>query len=78
MELIDVLDAQGLKTGIAETKPEIHRQGLWHQTVHVWLINSQGEILLQHRSELMENYPDMWDISVAGLYQVVKIRCRHY
>jgi isopentenyldiphosphate isomerase len=66
MELIDILDEQGNKTGAVETKPEVHRQGLWHRTAHIWCVNSKGEILLQHRSEQMENHPNMWDISAAG------------
>jgi len=66
MELIDILDEQGNLTGEVRTKAEVHSQGLWHRTAHIWFVNSQGEILLQRRSELMENYPNMWDISVAG------------
>ena len=66
MELIDIVDEQGNKTGEIITKPEVHKRGLWHQTVHIWIINSRGEILMQHRSEKMENYPGMGDISVAG------------
>ncbi|HNX10794.1 MAG TPA: NUDIX domain-containing protein [bacterium] len=66
MELIDIVDEEGNITGIAKKKVEVHSQGLWHRTAHVWCINSQNEILLQHRSKELENYPDMWDISVAG------------
>jgi len=66
MELIDILDEEGNKTGISQAKKAVHLQGLWHRTAHIWLLNSKGEILLQHRSAQMENYPDMWDISVAG------------
>lgn len=66
MELIDILDDEGNKTGIIKSKLEVHKQGLWHQVAHIWCVNSNNEILLQHRSKLMENYPDMWDISVAG------------
>jgi len=66
MELIDILDEDGRKTGIAKAKEVAHKEGLWHRGAHVWVINSQGEILIQHRSPNMENYPDRWDISVAG------------
>lgn len=66
MELIDVLDETGKRTGIIKTKVEVHRQGLWHRTVHVWIINLKNEILLQLRSEQKETHPNMWDISAAG------------
>lgn len=66
MELFDILDEEGNKTGIAKPKLAVHRQGLWHRVAHIWLVNSKGEILLQQRSARMENYPSLWDISVAG------------
>jgi isopentenyldiphosphate isomerase len=49
MALIDVLDENGNPTGDKKTKREIHEQGLWHISAHVWIYNSKGEILLQLR-----------------------------
>jgi len=66
MELIDILDENKNITGEIKTKDEVHSRGLWHQTVHVWFINSNNEILLQRRSKMKKAYPGMWDISVAG------------
>jgi len=66
MELIDVLDSAGNKTKIMKTKPEVHQEGLWHNSVHIWFVNSKKEILLQFRSKFMDNNPSMWDVSVAG------------
>ena len=66
MELFDILDEEGNKTGIAKPKLEVNSQGLWHRVAHIWCVNSRGEILVQQRSARMENYPSMWDISVAG------------
>jgi len=66
MEYLDICDAEGNLTGQKKTKKEAHEQGLWHRSVHVWIINSQNEILLQRRSPLVDNYPNMWDISAAG------------
>lgn len=67
MEYIDIIDKEtGEITGINKPKPEVHKNGDWHRTVHVWIINSKNEIMLQHRSQKMENYPDCWDISCAG------------
>ncbi|MGA3020968.1 MAG: NUDIX domain-containing protein [Candidatus Micrarchaeales archaeon] len=65
-ELIDILDGNGNKTGVSKTYKETHAKGLWHQTTHVWIYNSKGEILLQKRSMEMEGWPGLWDASVAG------------
>jgi isopentenyl-diphosphate delta-isomerase len=65
-ELFDVLDENGNITGIRKTKKEIHERGLWHQSVHIWIYNSKGEILLQKKSKNKDSWSGMWDISVAG------------
>lgn len=66
MEKIDVLDNKGNKTGEVKLKSEAHRDGDWHKAVHVWIVNSKGEILLQLRSKDKDTHPDCWDISAAG------------
>lgn len=66
MEQIDVLDGNCIKTGKIETYDDIHRRGLWHKAVHVWIINSKGELLIQQRSPKKASSPNKWDISVAG------------
>lgn len=66
MELIDVLDDDGAPTGIIKPKPDVHRDGDWHRCAHVWIIASDGRLLLQKRASVKENWPDLWDISVAG------------
>lgn len=65
-ELFDLLDKHGHKTG--ETKPRrlVHRDGDWHRSAHIWIINNRGEILLQRRSATKESHPNMLDISCAG------------
>jgi isopentenyldiphosphate isomerase len=66
MEYIDILDEKGNKTGKVKSKSDVHRDGDWHRTVHVWFINSKEEILLQLRSKYKETHPNCWDISAAG------------
>ena len=65
-ELIDVLDENGVKTGEILSRKEIHKQGLWHRSIVVAIINENNEILLQQRSANKEKNANMWDISVAG------------
>lgn len=66
IELIDVLDENGIKTGRVATRDEVHREGLWHRCIVVAIINDKNEILLQQRSHNKKKNPDMWDISAAG------------
>ena len=65
-ELIDVLDAEGNFTGVVKAKSQIHRDGDWHRAAHVWIVASDGRVLLQRRSLRKENYPGLWDVSAAG------------
>ncbi|HSP35887.1 MAG TPA: NUDIX domain-containing protein [Thermoanaerobaculia bacterium] len=66
MELIDVLTSDGAPTGITKPKALAHRDGDLHRSVHVWLIASDGRVLVQLRSHRKENHPGLWDVSCAG------------
>jgi isopentenyl-diphosphate delta-isomerase len=66
MELLDILTPEGLPTGRVKAKPDVHRDGDWHRAAHVWLVARDGRVLLQKRASVKENWPDFWDISVAG------------
>ena len=65
-EYIDIVDHNGIPTGVAVPKSEIHAKGHLHNTAHVWLYNAEGEILLQQRSSKKIICPLLWDVSVAG------------
>ena len=65
-EYFDVLDQNGNKTGKTKLRSEVHRDGDWHKTVHIWIINNNGEILLQRRCATKDSNPNMLDISCAG------------
>lgn len=66
MELLDVLTGDGVRTGRTKAKADVHRDGDWHLASHVWLVTPDGRVLLQRRASKKENWPDLWDISVAG------------
>ena len=63
-ELLGVVDGQNRLVGHA-TRGEIHRKGLCHRAVAVWVIGLKG-ILLQQRSQTTEVCPEGWDLSTAG------------
>lgn len=64
-ELIDQLDEKGKYVGPID-KAIAHRDGLWHKSIHVYVINDKDEILLQQCCHSKSLYPDYWDISFAG------------
>lgn len=66
MEFLDVINPDGTSAGYSLSRKEVHRKGLWHRTVHIWILNSNNELLLQKRSLNKDVYPGFWDISCAG------------
>ncbi len=65
-EQIDVYDEKGKPTGEILPRAEVHDKELWHQIVLAWVYNSQGEVLLQHRSDSRNSFPNTWDVSISG------------
>ncbi len=65
-ELVDVLDKNGNTTRISKSTLEVHQDGSWHQASHVWVFNSEEEIILQKRAKKGIYFPGLWDISAAG------------
>lgn len=66
MEYVPVCDERGVLTGEIKSRSDVHRNGDWHPTVDVWLLNSRGELLLQQRSAQKEGNPLKWNSSAAG------------
>ena len=62
MEKWDILDAQGRPTGrrINRGRRAILRSGEYHAVVHIWIIDSQGRLLIQRRSEKKHLMPGEW------------------
>lgn len=66
LEYFDLLDAEGNPIGTIKERSEVHRDGDWHKAIHIWIMNQNGEILLQRRCETKDSDPNMLDISCAG------------
>lgn len=70
LELFDILNIDGTKTGIVRERGVAHREGSLHGTVHMWVIrpNEQSgyDVLLQKRSKNKDSNPGCYDISSAG------------
>ena len=69
MEIIDIVDENGIPTGETIERSIAHRTGVRHRTTHIWIMRKQGEtiqILLQKRSKNKDSFPGCYDISSAG------------
>jgi isopentenyldiphosphate isomerase len=64
-ELLDIVDLTGEPTGRQEDKAIIHRDGLWHRDVHVWITNGT-HFLEQQRAWGKAIMEGQWDISASG------------
>lgn len=68
IEMIAAREEDGTVMKIA-SREEIHRQGLWHETFHCWIVeikNGTPYIHLQLRSPDKKDFPKLLDISAAG------------
>lgn len=65
-EYIDIVDHNGNPTGKVALKSAAHKNGWYHNTIHLWLYTKSGDVLLQQRSHKKHIYPLLWDVSVAG------------
>jgi len=65
-EYFDILDENGNKTGKIKLRSEVHRDGDWHKAIHIWILNKNGDILLQRRCPTKDSNPNMLDVSSGG------------
>lgn len=70
LELFDILNEDGSKTGAIKERKVAHREGALHGTVHIWIVRenekSGYDVLLQKRSDHKDSHPGCYDISSAG------------
>lgn len=65
MELLDIVDEYGNKTGEVMERDKVHELNLLHWEISVFLINDKKEVLLQKRAATKKMNPNMWG-SCAG------------
>lgn len=63
-EFLDIVSDDDKITGQA-LRSAVHRQGLQHRGVHVFLFNERGEMLIQKRSADRAASPSLLDCSVS-------------
>lgn len=66
MEKWDLYDKYRVKTGKTAKRGEPFNSDEFHLVVHICIINSNNELLIQQRQPFKEGWPNMWDITVGG------------
>lgn len=67
MELLEYYDKENIhKLGIEE-RSIIHKKGLWHREVAIWVINQKNEILLQKRSPFVKRAPNKYYVCAGHI-----------
>lgn len=67
MELLDVVDENNNLTGKVEDKDIIHKNGIFHREVAIWIMNEKGEILLQKRAASKKKHPNKWGLTAGHI-----------
>lgn len=64
-ELFDVVDEEDQ---VLERLPRsvVHERGLMHRSVHVFVFNTEGLLLIHLRSADKDEYPSLWTSSASG------------
>ncbi|MBT8271790.1 MAG: NUDIX domain-containing protein [Flavobacteriaceae bacterium] len=65
-EYIDLVNPEGKPLGKRVLKSDAHLNGWYHNTIHVWLYDKTGHVLLAQRSAAKLIFPLLWDVSAAG------------
>ena len=60
MELVDIVDENNKLTGEVKPRWLAYEKGLWRRTVSCWIMNQNGEVLLQKRSANKKRNPNRW------------------
>ena len=61
MEKWDILDADGNNTGRTTLRGKCNlKSGEYHLVVHIWVVSSRGEMLIQRRADTKKLMPGEW------------------
>ena len=66
MEYIDLYDIDRKNLGIKLERGSKLPSDCYRAVIHICLMNSKGEILIQQRDKNKKNFPSIWDITLGG------------
>ena len=59
-------DSNNISLGLTKSRALVHEDGDWHRTVHIYVKNKQGNILVHLRSPNKDSHPNKWDARFGG------------
>ena len=67
MELFDIVNEKNNSLGFTKPREEVHKNlEYWHRTTHIWIVNTQDQILCQQRSSKKDANPGKWQSFFGG------------
>lgn len=66
MEVWDTFNQYREKAGKTHIRGEEMEEGVFHEVIHVWIMNDEGQLLIQKRQAWKTGWPNMWDCAAAG------------
>ena len=64
-ELLDIYDENGKHLGV-EDRNVVHQKGLWHKTIHCWIVKDGDKIVFQKRGSLLDDNPAKLYTTASG------------
>ncbi|WP_391117365.1 GNAT family N-acetyltransferase [Psychrobacillus sp. L3] len=55
-----------MKTGKTHIRGDDMQEGDFHPVVHIWIMNEEGQFLIQQRQPWKKGWANMWDCAAAG------------
>ncbi len=69
MEIWDIYDSEGNLTGRTIPRGDTLKEGDYHLVVHIWFVNSKGQVLIQKRPDNLKYAPGVWAITGGSALQ---------
>ena len=69
MQELEVVDKNDKIIG-KYSREKIHKNGLLHREIHVWVFNINNDILFQKRADGKDTYPGLWDVAAGGHVEI--------
>jgi isopentenyldiphosphate isomerase len=65
-ELFEVFDARNQPLGHVKERNLVHREGDWHRTAQVYVLNAKRELLCNLRHPDKDVFASLWDVCIGG------------
>lgn len=56
-ERFDILTENGSPKGFSKPRSQVHRDGDWHRSTHIWVLASDRRVLVQKRAVGKDTFP---------------------